>query len=106
MGNGLDKFLDGLAQHWYMSGESVFEFTPWTEFKRELRHYFIPQNEHLRIMDEWKMLKQGDGQLTLYAEKYRQMTLQLPHVHQITKLHGFLSGLRRRIRMEVEKMNP
>ena len=87
MGNGLDKFFG------------------WTEFKRELRHYFIPQNEHLRIIDEWKMLKQGDGQLTLYTEKYRQMTLQLPHVHQITKLHGFLSGLRPRIRMEVEKMN-
>ena len=99
-------FLDGPAQNWYMSGESVFEFTPWTEFKRELRHYFIPQNEHLRIMDEWRMLRQGEGQLTMYIERYRQVTLQLPHLHQITKLHGFLVGLKPRIRIEVEKMNP
>ena len=52
------------------------------------------------------MLKQGNGELTLYAKKYKQVALHLPHLHQITKLHGFLSGLRRRIRMEVEKMNP
>ena len=57
-------------------------------------------------MDEWKALKQGEGQLTIYTEKYRQLVLQLPHLHPITKLHGFVSGLRPCIRMELEKMNP
>ena len=99
-------FLDGPTQNWYMSGESVFKFTPWTEFKRELCHYFIPQNEHLRIMDEWRMLRQGEGQLAIYIERYRQVTLQLLHLHQITKLHRFLAGLKPHIRIEVEKMNP
>ena len=56
-------FLDRRAQNWYMSRESVFVFMPWTEFKRELHHYFIPLNEHLRIMDECRMLRQGEGQL-------------------------------------------
>ena len=30
------SFLDGLAQHWYMSEESTLEFASWIEFKREL----------------------------------------------------------------------
>ena len=57
-------------------------------------------------MDGWKVLKQGEGQLTIYTEKYHQLVLQLPHLHPITKLHGFVSSLRPCIRMEVEKMNP
>ena len=57
-------------------------------------------------MDEWKELTKGEDKLTFYTKKYRQLLLQLPHLHPITKLHGFVLGLRPRIQTKVEKMNP
>ena len=58
-------FLDGAVQHWYMSEESTLEFASWTEFKRELRQYFIPRNEHLRLVDEWRGRNNFMGELPL-----------------------------------------
>ena len=55
---------------------------------------------------EWKALNQGEGQLTIYTEKYRQLVLELQHLHPSTKLHGFVPGLRPCIRTVVEKMCP
>ena len=60
----------------------------------------------MKLMDDWKMIKQGEGSLLDYVDKYRQLILQLPHLHELTRLHGFFSCLRYRIRIDVEKQNP
>ena len=68
-----------------------------------MRQYFIPPNETTRLMDERRKLRQGEGSLSTYVDKYRQLMLQLPHFHEVTKIHGFLFVLRSKIRMEIEK---
>ena len=78
----------------------------WQDFKGRMRQYFIPQNEQMKLMDDWKMIKQGEGSLLDYADKYQQHILQFPHLHELTRLHGFFSCLRYRIRIDVEKQNP
>ena len=60
----------------------------------------------MKLMDDWKMIKQGEGSLLDYVDKYRQLILQLPHLHELTRLDGFLFGLRYRIRIELEKQSP
>ena len=78
----------------------------WQTFTTRMRQYFIPLNETIRLMDEWRKLRQGEGSLLTYVDKYRQLTLQLLHFHEVTKIHDFFFGLRSIIRMEIEKQQP
>ena len=55
-------------------------------------------------MDEWRKLRpNGEGSLSAYVDNYGQLILHLPHFYEVTKIHGFLFGLRSKIRMEIEK---
>ena len=58
-------------------------------------------------MDEWRKLRpNGEGSLSAYVDNYGQLILHLPHFYEVTKIHGFLFGLRSKIRMEIEKQHP
>ena len=97
------SLLDGPVQHWYMFEENTLEFAflDWVQKRVAMVLY-------LRLMDEWKALKQGDGQLTVCMRNNAnwQLVLELQHLHPSTKLHGFVSGLRPCIQMVVENMCP
>ena len=69
-----------------------------------MQKYFIPLNESTRLMDECRKLRQGEGSLSEYVYNYRQLMLQIPYSHEVTKLHVFLFSLRSKIRMEIEKV--
>ena len=99
-------FLDGPAAHWYLSNEELYANYTWGAFKESMRHYFIPQNEQLTVMDEWRNIRQGDSLMSNYIDKYRQLMLRLPQMDQLTRLHGFLAGLKVQTKLEIQMQKP
>ena len=100
------SFLEGPAYNWFMREERAGRCHSWESFKAEIKAYFVPDNEQSRLLDEWRNLRQGEGRLKDYIEKYRQLTLQIEGLSPALLLHGFLFGLRNRIKGEIERKSP
>lgn len=100
------RLLTGEAANWFLVQEQEGGWATWDIFVAVLRDYFIPKNEVYKVRDEWRNVKQGEGRLRDYVDKYRQIMLQVVDMSRIDKLHGFLFGLQSWVRREIEKQEP
>jgi hypothetical protein len=101
------SFLQGNAMTWWRALIGVQDPTtvPWIDFVQRLRDEFLPVNAVKVASDKLERLKQT-GSVANFVKEFRTLALQIPDLSAAEKLRRFLSGLKSRVRMEVDLRNP
>lgn len=103
-------YLDGKAATWWRGlvkqqpGESPNGIT-WDDFKSGLIATFKPVNASKIARDKLAVLKQ-DKSVSSYNSRFTELILEIEDIHESEKLDRYIRGLKRDVKMEVEKSEP
>ena len=104
--------LEGGAKTWWRFICMRLEGTPeeellqdWTYFHDELIARFRAVNATRHARDKMASLRQ-DGSVRIYAQKFQELSMQIPNMHDEELLDRFTRGLKPRTRMEVTMRDP
>lgn len=103
-------YLDGKAATWWRGlvkqqvDENPNNIT-WDYFKESLIAVFKPVNSSKIARDRLAVLKQ-DKSVSLYNSRFTELVLEIDDIAESEKLDRYIRGLKRDIKMEVEKAEP
>jgi hypothetical protein len=79
--------------------------THWTLFKEGLQAQFEPINAAKTARNRLDQLRQKTSVL-LYNTEFRQLMLQLPHMHETDRIHAYLKGRKPQVAQQVAMHQP
>jgi hypothetical protein len=102
-------FLKDHAAMWWRTIYEEIEAQPdpdrWTQFVTGLKRQFQPINTSETARTRLDQLKQKTS-VRLYNSDFREIMLQLPHMHEADRIHSYIKGLKPAIASLVAMQQP